>query len=136
MPSSLRPNIAGVPNFSLSASSPTNSCVMNTAVITDITVPIISVSANPLTDVVPNRYRTNAATSVVVCASTTVDRAARYPISTATLTDLPLPISSLIRVKMITLESTAIPMDRMIPAIPGSVSTDPIPTMIQSTSWI
>ena len=54
--------------------------------------------------------------------------------STDALIDLPLAISSLILVKMITLESTAIPMDRMIPAIPGSVRTAPRAAIITRTT--
>ena len=53
--------------------------------------------------------------------STIADNAFSYPIFMAAFTDLPAPISSRIRAKIITLASTAIPMDRIIPAIPGKV---------------
>ena len=43
------------------------------------------------------------------------------PALTASRTLLPSPISSRIRVKMMTFASTAIPTERMIPAIPGRV---------------
>ena len=42
--------------------------------------------------------------------------------SIAFLTVLPSVISSRMRAKMITFASTAIPIERMMPAIPGSVS--------------
>ena len=50
------------------------------------------------------------------------DIAFSKPALTAVLTVLPTPNSSLIRVKIMTFASTAIPIDRIIPAIPGSVS--------------
>ena len=43
----------------------------------------------------------------------------------AVLTVLPAAISSLILANVITFASTAIPIERMIPAIPGSVSVSP-----------
>lgn len=44
------------------------------------------------------------------------------PVAIADLTDTPLASSSLIRALMITLASTAIPIPRIIPAIPGNVN--------------
>ena len=44
------------------------------------------------------------------------------PESTAAITDLPFLISSLIRSKINTFASTAIPIVRTIPAIPGKVN--------------
>ena len=64
---------------------------------------------------------TTAAIRVVTLPSTMADRAFWKPILMADFTVLPVAISSRIRAKMITLASTAIPMDRMIPAIPGKV---------------
>ena len=49
------------------------------------------------------------------------ERAFEKPASIAPLTDEPALSSSLIRANMITLASTAIPTERIIPAIPGSV---------------
>ena len=96
-------------------------------------IPIIRVTANPFTVVEPSSYKTTAAISVVICASRTVTSACLKPWSTATRIDLPNPISSLILEKIITLASTAIPISRTIPAIPGSVRTAPIADMIHST---
>ena len=53
--------------------------------------------------------------------------------STAALIDLPFDISSLILVNIITFESTAIPIERIIPAIPGSVRTAPSEAIATNT---
>ncbi len=106
-----------------------NSCVMTTAVKMLMTIPIIRVRAKPLTEVVPTSYSTTAAIRVVICASSTVVSAFLKPALTATRMDLPAMISSLMRAKMMTLASTAIPMDRIRAAMPGSVSTTPMPTI-------
>ena len=92
------------------------------AVNTERTTPIASVIANPLIVPVPNIPSTRAAISVVTLPSMIADRALWKPPFTACFTDLPSASSSLIRVNMITLASTAIPTDRITPAIPGSVS--------------
>ena len=92
------------------------------AVNTERTTPIASVIANPLIVPVPNIPSTRAAISVVTLPSMMADRALWKPPFTACFTDLPSASSSLIRVNMITLASTAIPTDRITPAIPGSVS--------------
>ena len=92
------------------------------AVNTDRTTPIASVIANPLIVPVPNMPRTRAAIRVVTLPSMIADSALWKPPLTACFTDLPSASSSLIRVNMITLASTAIPTDRITPAIPGSVS--------------
>ncbi len=68
---------------------------------------------------------------VVIWASSTVLRAFLKPASTATRMDLPAQISSLILANMITLASTAMPMDRINAAIPGKVSTTLNATMDQ-----
>ena len=86
-------------------------------------VPIMSVSAKPLTSPYPNSYRATPAISVVTCESITVVSARRYPWAVATRIVLPFLTSSLILEKMITFASTAIPIVRIIPAIPGRVST-------------
>ena len=52
------------------------------------------------------------------------------PVSVATRTVRPSTISSRIRENMTTLASTAIPMEMMIPAMPGSVRTVPIDAMM------
>ena len=50
------------------------------------------------------------------------DSAFLNPESMADFTSFPMPISSRIRAKMMTFASTAIPMERIIPAIPGRES--------------
>ena len=69
----------------------------------------------------PIRYNTTAAIKVVILPSKIADNALLKPASIALLTDAPAPSSSLIRVKIITFASTAIPTDNTIPARPGSV---------------
>ena len=54
--------------------------------------------------------------------------------STAALIDLPFDISSLILVNIITFESTAIPIERIIPAIPGRVRTAPSAAIAANTT--
>ena len=88
----------------------------------DKMIPIIKVCAKPLTVPEPFNTSTTAAIRVVTLPSTMAEVALLKPILIAELTVLPVPSSSLIRAKMMTLASTAIPMDKMIPAIPGSVS--------------
>ena len=85
-------------------------------------IPRIRVLAKPLTVPVPIRRSTIPAIIVVTFPSMIAERALSKPSLTADLTVFPAPISSLIRVNMITFASTAIPIDRMIPAIPGNVS--------------
>ena len=86
------------------------------------TIPSASVWANPLTVPDPFSPRTSAAINVVTLPSTIADSAFLNPTSIAERTVFPDAISSLIRAKMITFASTAIPIDRIIPAIPGNVS--------------
>ena len=62
-----------------------------------------------------------AAMKVVMLASMTVQNALPNPAMTAAAADLPRRYSSLMRSKMITLASTAIPTVRMTPAMLGSV---------------
>ena len=64
----------------------------------------------------------NAATMVVACVSITVLSALLKPAATAEGTVFPARNSSRIRSKTRTLVSTAIPIVRMTPAIPGRVS--------------
>ena len=85
-------------------------------------IPIASVDAKPFTVPEPLQKRTAAAISVVTFPSMMADRAFAKPVLIADFTVLPIPISSLIRVKIITLASTAIPMDKIIPATPGRVN--------------
>ena len=96
--------------------------VITIAVNIDNATPIASVTANPLTVPEPRRYRTSAAIRVVMLPSRIADIAFLKPCSIADSTLLPRPISSLIRAKITTLASTAIPIESMIPAIPESVS--------------
>ena len=84
-------------------------------------IPIARVLANPLIVPVPNIRSTTAAISVVTLPSIIAERALWKPLSTACLTVAPAPSSSFIRVKITTFASTAIPIESMIPAIPGRV---------------
>ena len=87
----------------------------------DKPIPSISVIEKPLIVPLPIRYSTIAAIKVVILPSRIADSALLKPILIEDCTVLPVASSSLILAKMITLASTAIPTDRMIPAIPGRV---------------
>ena len=96
--------------------------VTNSAVNMDTAIPSASVCAKPLTVPVPIKYSTAAAISVVTLPSMIADSAFWKPIFIEDFTVFPVAISSRIRAKIITFASTAIPMERMMPAMPGSVS--------------
>ena len=96
--------------------------VTTSAVNIDTTIPSASVYAKPFTLPVPIIPSTNAATSVVTFPSIIADNAFWKPTLSADFTFLPTLNSSLTRAKIITFASTAIPIERMIPAIPGSVN--------------
>ena len=91
------------------------------AVNTETRIEIIRVYAKPLTVPVPSHISTSAAINVVTFPSTIADSAFLYPSLMEVSTLLPDAISSRIREIMITFASTAIPIPRMTPAIPGSV---------------
>ncbi len=76
---------------------------------------------NPLTGPVPNWNRNSAAVTVVRLPSRMAEKALSYPWSTARRGVLPRRSSSRMRSKMSTLASTAMPMVRMMPAMPGMV---------------
>ena len=69
----------------------------------------------------PNIMRMTATAAVVIFPSSTEENALWYPFLTAAFTDAPCISSSLIRSLMIILASTAMPAERISPAIPGSV---------------
>ena len=88
-------------------------------------IPMLKVIANPLIGPEPILASTNAAINVVIFASIIVINALLYPDLTAETAFFPNPISSLILSKIITLESIAIPIVSINPAIPGSVRVAP-----------
>ena len=71
---------------------------------------------------------------VVTCVSTMVAKAFEKPFSMAAFGARPLRSSSRIRSKTSTFESTAIPMVRMKPAMPGSVSVASKSDIAQASS--
>ena len=103
-------------------SSSNTVCDTNTAVKTEIRRPMISVTAKPLTGPVPNWKRKIAEMTTVMCVSMIVANAFEKPFSIAVFGARPPRSSSRMRSKMSTFESTAMPIVRMKPAIPGSVS--------------
>ena len=113
-----------------------NVLVIVSAVNMDTTTPSASVCAKPLIVPEPIKPSTAAAISVVIFPSRIAESAFWNPILSAVFTVFPVAISSRIRAKMITLASTAMPMDRMIPATPGSVSvmSNPYRSRIMSTT--
>ena len=93
----------------------------NTAVNRLAMRPMTSVTAKPRTGPVPNTNRNALATTVVTCVSMMVTKARSNPAPMAAATALPARISSLMRSKMSTFESTAMPIESTRPAMPGSV---------------
>ena len=86
------------------------------------TMPRLKVTANPLIGPLPKKNKITAANNVVTFESKIVTKARLNPASIEARRVFPARNSSLNRSKINTLASTAIPMDKMIPAIPGSVS--------------
>ena len=75
---------------------------------------------------VPNTISRIPTAAVVTLQSSTAEKARLYPAEMAPFKVFPALISSLIRSEMMILESTPIPIERIIPAIPGRVSVRPI----------
>ena len=88
----------------------------------EVKIPSDRVIAKPLIGPVPKANRTTAAIKVVIFASDIDDKALSYPELILPWAVPPDRNSSLIRSKIRTLASTAIPTVRTIPAIPGRVS--------------
>ena len=103
------------------------------AVNIEVNIPIANVTEKPLIGPDPKEYRHSAANSVVKLESIIVVRARLYPASIAEIGVRPKATSSRILSKIKTFASTAIPIVKTIPAIPGSVkvacSTDNAPTI-------
>ncbi len=97
--------------------------VRNTAVRNDAAIPIIRVMANPLMAPAPKMARMTPVMIVVRLESKIAEKAFLYPSSSALRKVLPAASSSLIRSLMSTFASTAMASERIIPAIPGRVST-------------
>ncbi len=96
-------------------------CEIQTAVKNVVVIPTINVIANPLTAPCPKRYNIRAVRNVVMFESKIVQKERLKPKSIASRRRLPALSSSRMRSQIITLASTAIPMVRTIPAIPGKV---------------
>ena len=87
--------------------------------------PATKVTANPRIGPVPKTNRKIAETMVVTWVSMIVTKALLKPKSTEDGMVLPSLISSRMRSKISTFESTAIPIVKMTPAMPGKVSVAP-----------
>ncbi len=98
---------------------------MNSAENNEVRIPMINVVAKPRIGPVPKAYRIIPVSNVVTFASMMALFEFLYPSTSAALNPLPRRISSRIRSKISTLASTAIPIVKTIPAIPGSVNTAP-----------
>ena len=107
--------------------------MITSAVNMDTTIPIASVCANPFTVPEPLNHRTAAAIRVVTLPSTIADIAFWNPALSDDFTVFPFAISSRTRAKIITFASTAIPILKMIPAIPGRVKVTSNAFRITST---
>jgi hypothetical protein len=99
--------------------------VTTSAVNSDTTTPTESVTPKPRTAPEARKNSSPAASRVVTLESAIALKALAKPRSNA-IRSLPLaPYSSLARSKTSTLASTAMPIARTNPAIPGSVRVDP-----------
>src|SRR5207244_2744044 len=99
----------GLLNQRKPASRPSIARVAATAVISEIAVPISSMSAKPFTPAVARRKRTSAVIAVTTFASMIVWKPLAYPAEIAARTDLPARTSSLLRSKMTTFTSAGTP---------------------------
>ena len=115
----------GLSNQRKPESSPSIARVAATAVISETTVPISSISAKPFTSAVATANSTSAVMLVTTLASMIVWKPFAYPVAIAARTDLPARASSLIRSKTTTFASAATPIVRIRPAKPGRVSVTP-----------
>ncbi len=97
--------------------------VMAVNILTNI--PKHKVTANPRIDPVPNQNNTTVAIKVLTFESIIVEKALSNPPSIAAFKLCPRRRSSSIRSKIITFASTAIPMVKINPAIPGNVNVAP-----------
>ena len=95
--------------------------VIKIAVNIDTKTPIARVTANPLTNPVPIEYKIPAVISEETLESLIESQALLNPNSKACFLDLPHLSSSFILSKIKILASTAIPIERINPAIPGKV---------------
>ena len=86
---------------------------------------IINIVANPFTLLSPKINKIKATINVVKLASIIVPIEFLFPFLKAVSKETPFNNSSLIRSKLITLESTAIPIPKITAAIPGNVNTPP-----------
>ena len=80
------------------------------------------VTAKPLIGPEPKIYKKSAANRVVRFESIIVEIARLYPLSIAGIAERPFLSSSRIRSKIKTFASTAIPIVKTMPAIPGRVN--------------
>ncbi len=110
-------------NKRLFTSKPSRRRVPYTAVIKLAKMLMMSIVANPFTELVPYTNKTTPAMIVVMFASKIVPKEPRFPMRYADISDFPSFNSSFIRSYVIIFASTAIPTPRMSAAIPGSVST-------------
>ena len=99
--------------------------VPNIAVNIEVKIPMDNVIAKPFIGPVPIVYRTSDAINVVTFASKIVTKAREKPSLIALCGSSPALNSSLILQKINTLASTAIPIVKTIPAIPGKVKVAP-----------
>ena len=119
------PMNTGLSNHLKPESRPSMARVAATAVTSEITVPMNSIRAKPLTPAVATANSTRAVMHVTTLASTIVWKPFWYPVWMAARTVFPSRTSSLMRSKMTTFASAATPIVRMMPANPGSVSVTP-----------
>ena len=90
-----------------------------------VNIPKLRETANPFIVPVPSQNKTKAALNVVRFASSIVMKARLNPLFTDEIKFKPSLLSSLMRSNIMMLASTAIPIDSISPAMPGSVKVAP-----------
>ena len=109
--------------FVFDAITANKSFVITKAVYMLTIIPAHKVTANPRIGPEPRINRITPTSSVVRLASRIVTNALSYPAVIAVQRRFPIFVSSLMRSKIKTFASTAIPMVSKMPAIPGRVNT-------------
>ena len=101
-----------------------------------IITPMPSVKANPFTKLVPNQYKIIEVIILEALESRIDIQARENPSSTAAPRFRPARSSSLIRSNIRIFASTAIPMERINPAMPAAVRVTPRSLNMRSVSAV
>ena len=121
---SFTPNNSGLSNLNVFTNTSSSIFVIVIAVNIEANVPIVKVTANPFTGPVPNVNKIVVIIRVVMFESNIATNPLLNPTPILLMILFPNLNSSFILSKIITLASTAIPAERISPAIPGKVRVE------------